>query len=117
VPLIGLKAGRRFVHLACTSGQRVRNTQPLGGLIGESKLPCNIISKKMDQALALAKKELRMEAFRDMDIHLQQELILLPLYHHQHQMHHAERVQGHQLNGLGWVNFKDIWFDDGCSDH
>jgi hypothetical protein len=80
VPLIGLKAGRRFVHLACTSGQRVRNTQPLGGLIGESKLPCNIISKKMDQALALAKKELRMEAFRDMDmdIHLQQELILLP---------------------------------------
>ena len=49
-----------------------------------------------------------MEAFRDMDVHLQQELILLPLYHHQHQMHHAERVQGHQLNGLGWVNFKDI---------
>jgi MarR-like DNA-binding transcriptional regulator SgrR of sgrS sRNA len=77
----------------------------------------NIISKKLDQALALAKKELRMEAFRDMDIHLQQELILLPLYHHQHQMHHAERVQGHQLNCLGWVNFKDIWFDDGCSDH
>ena len=47
-----------------------------------------------------------MEAFRDMDVHLQQELILLPLYHNQHQMHHAERVQGHQLNGLGWVNFK-----------
>ena len=68
-------------------------------------------------ATLLAKKELRMEAFRDMDIHLQQELILLPLYHHQHQMHHAERVQGHQLNCLGWVNFKDIWFDDGCSDH
>ena len=73
--------------------------------------------KKLDQALALTKKELRMEAFRDMDIHLQQELILLPLYHYQHQMHHAERVQGHQLNCLGWVNFKDIWFDDGCSDY
>ena len=55
--------------------------------------------QKVGSALALTKKE----------------LILLPLYPYQHQMHHANRVQGYQLNYLGWVNFKDIWFDDGCS--
>jgi len=73
----------------------------------------HIISNKLDNALALPNKELRMEAFRKMDIHLQQELVILPLYHHQQQIHYGNRVQGLQLNCLGWVDFKDIWFDDG----
>ena len=73
----------------------------------------NIIDEKLCTALALPSKDLRMDAFRKMDIHLQQELILLPLYHHQQQMHYGDRVQGLQLNCLGWVDFKDIWFDDG----
>jgi SgrR family transcriptional regulator len=73
----------------------------------------NTIDLKLKKALSLPKKEPRMEAFRDMDIHLQQELVLLPLYHHRQQMHYGHRVQGLQLNCLGWVDFKDIWFDDG----
>ena len=73
----------------------------------------NIIDEKLCTALALPSKDLRMDAFRKMDIHLQQELILLPLYHHQQQMHYGDRVQGLQLNCLGWVDFKDIWCDDG----
>jgi len=73
----------------------------------------NIIDEKLGTALALPSKYLRMEAFRKMDIHLQQELILLPLYHHQQQLHYGNRVKGLQLNCLGWVDFKNIWFDDG----
>jgi len=71
------------------------------------------IDEKITSALALPSTDLRMQAFRKMDIHLQQELILLPLYHHQQQMHYGDRVQGLQLNCLGWVDFKNIWFDDG----
>jgi len=73
----------------------------------------NCIDEKIASALALPSTYLRMQAFRKMDIHLQQELILLPLYHHQQQMHYGDRVQGLQLNCLGWVDFKNIWFDDG----
>tara|TARA_B100000780_G_scaffold153699_1_gene107439 strand:- start:2132 stop:2329 length:198 start_codon:yes stop_codon:yes gene_type:complete len=58
-------------------------------------------------------KKLRMEAFRRLDIHLQQELVLLPLHHHRQQMHYGNQVQGLQLNCLGWADFKDIWFDNG----
>ena len=73
----------------------------------------HITQNMLNEALALPEKKLRMEAFRRLDIHLQQELVLLPLYQHRQQMRHGNRVQGLQLNCLGWVDFKDIWFDDG----
>ena len=72
-----------------------------------------VIADKLDKALALPTRIQRMDAFRLMDIHLQQELVLLPLYHHQQQMHYGEGIRGLHLNSLGWVDFKDIWFDDG----
>ena len=72
-----------------------------------------VIADKLNKALALPSRIQRMDAFRLMDIHLQQELVLLPLYHHQQQMHYGEGIQGLHLNSLGWVDFKDIWFDDG----
>lgn len=62
------------------------------------------------QAVSLPKQEERMEAFRQMDIFLQQKLVLMPLYHHQQVLHYGDRVQGLNLNSLGWVDFKDIWF-------
>jgi SgrR family transcriptional regulator len=73
----------------------------------------HIMAEKLDQALALPTSDQRMDAFRQMDIHLQQELILLPLYHHRQQMHYGQGIQGLHLNSLGWVDFKDVWFDDG----
>ncbi|MBT3438274.1 MAG: hypothetical protein HOH02_12125 [Oceanospirillaceae bacterium] len=79
--------------------------------MGAAQRDC--IDEKIAAAVALPSTHLRMQAFRKMDIHLQQELILLPLYHHQQQMHYGDRVQGLQLNCLGWVDFKNIWFDDG----
>ena len=72
-----------------------------------------VMANKLDDALSLPSKSERMDAFRGMDIHLQQELVLLPLYHHKQEMHYVDRVQGMQLNCFGWVDFKDIWFDDG----
>jgi MarR-like DNA-binding transcriptional regulator SgrR of sgrS sRNA len=68
------------------------------------------LDDKLIQAISLAQKNERMEAFRAMDIFLQQQLVLLPLYHHQQLLHYGDRVQGLNLNSLGWVDFKDIWF-------
>lgn len=62
------------------------------------------------QAVGMREQEERMEAFRQMDIYLQQKLVLMPLYHHQQMLHYGDRVQGLNLNSLGWVDFKDIWF-------
>ena len=68
------------------------------------------LDNKLVSAVSLPKKQDPMEAFREMDIYLQQQLVLMPLYHHQQLMHYGDRVQGLNLNSLGWVDFKDIWF-------
>lgn len=68
------------------------------------------IDDMVQQAVSMPLQEDRMEAFRQMDIYLQQKLVLMPLYHHQQMLHYGDRVQGLNLNSLGWVDFKDIWF-------
>ena len=62
------------------------------------------------QAASKPKRKARMEAFREMDIYLQQQLVLMPLYHYQQQLHYGNKVQGLYLNSLGWVDFKNVWF-------
>ena len=68
------------------------------------------LDERLVAAVSLPKQQDRMDAFRQMDIYLQQQLVLMPLYHHQQLMHYGDRVQGLNLNSLGWVDFKDIWF-------